>query len=130
MVIYIDDILIFGNNRTNKDVKKTLAGLLTVMDFDVCKYFLGIKIEKRDQGLFLSQWAYTTRVIKAAGLENAMTVEKPPPLGHQLSEASRPLTDEEITNMQRKPYREVIQALIYLSTRTRPARHCYGCVYA
>lgn len=106
LVIYVDGILIFGNTRTMKDDKKTFAGFFKISDLGECKYFLGIKIEKTDQDLCLSKGAYTTRVIKAAGLENSKPEKTSLPLGQQLYEAARLLTDEEITTLQDEPYRD------------------------
>lgn len=120
IVVYVDDLLIFGSATTVVVLKKMLSELFTVTDLGKCQYFLGIKIQRTQKGLFLSQGAYIERIIRGAGMESAKPATTPLPLGHRHYEIPKPLTEEEKQMMKNKPYREVLGALIYLSTRTRP----------
>ena len=120
LVVYVDDLLIFGSKENVSSVKKTLADLFTVTDLGECKYFLGIKIDRSPNGLFLSQRAYTERLINAAGMTDAKPKRTPLPLAHKLYEKPMPTTDADKLTMRGKPYREILGALLYLSTRTRP----------
>lgn len=45
VIVYVDELLIFGSKETVSDLKKILAGIFTLTDLGECKYFLGIKID-------------------------------------------------------------------------------------
>ena len=120
IIVYVDDLLIFGSEQIVSDVKDMLSKLFTVTGLGPCKYFLGIKIDRMKDGIFLSQRAYIERLVKAAGMEKAHPKKTPLPLGHRLYETPIPTTDADKHFMRDKPYHEILGALIYLSTRTRP----------
>lgn len=120
IVVYVDELLVFGSLRTVADVKSMLLKLFTVTEIGECKSFLGIKIDRTKDGLFLSQRAYIKRLIKAARMEKAHPKKTPLPLGHRNYEAPVPTTAEDKHVLCDKPYREILGALIYLSTRMRP----------
>lgn len=120
VIVYVDDLLIIGPSRDVVTVKSRLSGLFTVTDLGPCSYFLGIDIRRGPSGLFLSQSAYSERLVKAASMMDCKPVRSPLPLSHPLYEERTPLSDKESSEMQSKPYRSLLGALLYLSTRTRP----------
>lgn len=120
ILVYVDDILIVGSAKPFLHAKKVLCNLVTVTDLGECSYFLGVKIERTVKGLFLSQKAYTERVIDLAGMAKAKPGKTPLPLSHCLYEVRISPTADEITFMRDKLYRTVLGCLTYLSTRTRP----------
>jgi len=55
-MIYVDDILIMGNDETAiGDFKKYLHAIFHIKDLGAPKYFLGIEIARSEQGISLSQ---------------------------------------------------------------------------
>lgn len=120
IVVYVDDLLIIGSSAVVSDVKKQLSKLLTVTDLGACSYFLGINISKGPRGLFLSQSAYSVRLVESSGMAQCKPVKSPLPLAHPLYDERRKLTESEVKEMVNKPYRSILGALLYLSTRSRP----------
>lgn len=120
IIAYVDDLLVFGPDSAVADVKSELVKLFTVTDLGECNHFLGIKVERKQNGVFLSQKAYTERIIEKAGMANSKPVKAPLTLGHPLYDQRVPLNEKEADEMSGVPYRAVLGALLYLSTRTRP----------
>lgn len=120
ILVYVDDIVIVGSEKPFLHAKKVICNLFTVTDLGECSYVLGLKIERTVKGLFLSQKAYTERVIDLAGMAKAKPCKTPLPLLHCLYEVRKSPTADETNFMRDRPYRAVLGCLIYLSTRTRP----------
>lgn len=120
IVAYVDDLLVLGAHTTVESAKESIGKLLSVSDLGACSFFLGVKMEKRPEGLFLSQSAYATRILDAAKMSDCKPTSTPLPLAHPLYRERKPATDDERRDMSSVPYRSVLGSLIYLSTRTRP----------
>jgi Reverse transcriptase (RNA-dependent DNA polymerase) len=59
ILVYVDDIIITGNNYEEiKKVKQYLRKKFDIKDFGQLSYFLRIKIATSIKGLFLSQRKY------------------------------------------------------------------------
>lgn len=93
VIVNVDYLLIFGSEQIILDVTIIMWSLLTVTELGECKYFLGIKIDRTDDGIFLSQIFYTKRVIAASGMVKSKPTRTPLPLAHLLYEAPKPTTD-------------------------------------
>lgn len=68
----------------------------------------------------LSPRAHTRRVIDGANMRDCKSTKTPLPLAHPLYLELVPATDEERITMDRIPFQEILDSLIYLSIRTRP----------
>eukprot|EP00253_Pinus_taeda_P023683 PITA_23683 len=123
LVVYVDDI-IFGSNEEEmsqnfalimqKEFKMSLLAELT--------YFLGLQIQQKEGGIFLSQTKYLKQILKKYGMENAKTVCTPMVTGCSLS------TNDESAAVHQPTYRSMIGSLLYL-TGTRPnIMHAVGIV--
>ncbi|GJS97691.1 putative RNA-directed DNA polymerase [Tanacetum coccineum] len=56
VLIYVDDVIIIGNNLTRiQETKKQLDDEFSIKDLGLLKYFLGIEVAKTKDGLVLSQ---------------------------------------------------------------------------
>ena len=59
VLVYVDDIVITGNNELAiKALKEFLHYLFHMKDLGILKYFLGIEIARSSKGIFLSQQKY------------------------------------------------------------------------
>lgn len=117
---YVDDLLIVGARKAVDKRKKALSIVLTVTELGACHYFLGMSITRQTNGMIISQYAYSERIIASAGILDCMPVETPLPLVHKLSRERgmvRKTIRVEVTAVR---YRTILGSLIYLSTRTRP----------
>lgn len=101
-------------------MKKTLSELFAMTNLGARKQFLGMKLDRSPDGLFLSQYSYMKRLIDSVGMADAKPKRIVLPLGHILYEKITPTTEEDKRVMKDKPYRKVLGALLCLSTRTRP----------
>ncbi|XP_070511531.1 uncharacterized protein [Cardiocondyla obscurior] len=75
------------------------------------KTFVGMEITKGDGGLKLTQIAYTEKMLKQYEMDNAKPV-KTPKILEESNQASLVKRDF--------PYRQLIENMLYLSTKIRP----------
>jgi Reverse transcriptase (RNA-dependent DNA polymerase) len=68
VLVYVDDLIITGNNQLEIDcVKRDLKNKFDIKDLGKLKYFLGIEIAHSPKGLFISQRKYTLDLLKEIG---------------------------------------------------------------
>ena len=120
LLVYVDDIMVVGDARNVQTVKALLASMFTTTDLGLCTHFLGIKLERRPFGLFLTQRPYIEKIINLAGMQNASAADAPLPLSHPLYQVMEKRSESERTAIEHVPYRQVLGSLLFLSTRTRP----------
>eukprot|EP00253_Pinus_taeda_P012101 PITA_12101 len=97
-----------------KEFEMSLLGELT--------YLLGLQIQQKEGGIFLSQTKYLKQILKKYGMEDAKPVCTPMVTGCSLS------ANDESTVVHQPTYRSMIGSLLYL-TGTRPdIMHVVGIV--
>lgn len=101
-------------------VKEDLAKRFTTSDLGKCTHFLGLKVDRKADGMFISQSAYAEKIVETAGMEESKPVSCPLPLSHPLYEDREEPSVEEKTFMRREPYRKILGSLLFLTTRNRP----------
>ncbi|GKD45648.1 reverse transcriptase, RNA-dependent DNA polymerase [Tanacetum coccineum] len=114
VLVYVDDLLITGNEKEQiSSLKTRLTSVFHMKDLGEVNYFLGLEISKTAQGIFISQHKYTKDLLKEDGVLNNKPYKLPmdPNLKLQ-ADVGTPLLDPEV-------YRRSIGQLIYL-TVTRP----------
>lgn len=109
-----------GSKLDVDTVKKLIIQHVTVIDLGACSHFLGINIYQRDNGLFLSQEAYTRHVLEVTNMLDCKPSSTPMPMDHPLYLERKPATKVERQEMTRFHYHLVLGSLLYLITRTRP----------
>lgn len=68
MLVYVDDLLITGNNsKMIEDLKSVLKGSFMMKDLGSLRYFLGIEIARNEHGLVLNQCKYAMDLISDIG---------------------------------------------------------------
>ena len=113
LLIYVDDILITGNDPVSiAEIKTFMHRKFHLKDLGKLKYFLGIEISTSKTGTFISQRKYALEIIKDTGLLGAAPVDTPMERNLKLSDKSDLLKDPE-------RYRRLVGRLIYL-TVSRP----------
>lgn len=59
MIVYVDDIIIAGDDLIEKDMlRKRLTVEFEIKKLEKLKYFLGIKMVYSEKGIFISQQKY------------------------------------------------------------------------
>ncbi|XP_068319168.1 uncharacterized protein [Pyrus communis] len=114
ILIYVDDILITGNNiQQMEQLKAFLLKRFRIKDLGDLKYFLGIEFARSEKGIFMSQRKYALDILQDSGLLSARPDSFP--MEQNLALTS---TDGALLNDPTK-YRRLVGRLIYL-TVTRP----------
>ena len=113
--IYVDDLIITGNNHTRvKELKSLLKLRFKISDLGQLKFFLGIEVVKTDVGMHLIPWKYVLDLLKKYG----MLSFKPFQLPLDTNAKYHLNVGNKIQNVQM--YRSIVGSLLY-ATITRPA---------
>nr|KYP41296.1 Retrovirus-related Pol polyprotein from transposon TNT 1-94 [Cajanus cajan] len=114
VLIYVDDILLAGNNKSACDqVKIHLSSCFKIKDLGKLKYFLGIEFARSSSGIFLSQRKFAMDILHECGLLGCKPYDFPMDQNHKLALADGPAYDDATR------YRRLVGCLLYL-TITRP----------
>ncbi|GJW74099.1 retrotransposon protein, putative, ty1-copia subclass [Tanacetum coccineum] len=123
LILYVDDILIMGNNIPKlKEVKDYLGKCFSVKDLGEAAYILGIKIY-RDRSLRLiglNQSAYIDKILKKFSMQNSKKGFIPMEVKHDLSNEMCASSDEEKAYMKKVPYASAVGSIMYAVRCTRP----------
>ncbi|KAM2605233.1 hypothetical protein TB2_034053 [Malus domestica] len=123
LVLYVDDILLFGNDTAIlSSVKVWLSKTFHMKDLGDASYVLGIKLYRdRSRKLIgLSQSMYIDKVLSRFQMEQSKKGFLPVRYGIHLSKSMEPKTPEEIRQMNMIPYASAIGSLMYAMICTRP----------
>jgi hypothetical protein len=127
LVLYVDDILLMGNDiPTLQSVKTWLGKCFSMKDMGDAAYILGIKIYRdRSRRLIgLSQSTYINKVLKKFNMQDSKKGFIPMQHGLALSKAQCPNSSSELERMSRIPYASAIGSIMYAMICTRPDVSC------
>ncbi|CAM8965119.1 unnamed protein product [Rhodiola kirilowii] len=112
--LYLDDMLIFGTNlECINQTKDFLSSKFSMKDMGEAEVILGIRIEKVEGGLALTQSHYIEKVLKKYKYLNCHLVNTP-------FESSKHLLPNKGDPVSQLEYSRVIGSLMYAMTSTRP----------
>ncbi|KAK8708413.1 hypothetical protein V6N13_059455 [Hibiscus sabdariffa] len=123
LILYVDDILIIGNDiPTLQSIKTWLSSCFSMKDLGEAAYILGVKIYKdRSRRLLgLSQSTYIDKVLKRFSMEKSKRGFLPMRHGISLSKEMCPSTPQERERMSQIPYASAIGSIMYAMICTRP----------
>lgn len=115
LLLYVDDFIIACNNlEFLKAIKERLMKEFKMTDLGELKFFLGIKIERKPEGMYLSQCQYILNLLNRFNMSYCKPVRTP------LEEDF--LCDDILQEpvISDKPFRELIGCLMYLMNTSRP----------
>ncbi|XP_071687857.1 uncharacterized mitochondrial protein AtMg00810-like [Rutidosis leptorrhynchoides] len=114
IIIYVDDLLITGNNPTMiLQLKDNLHTTFSIKDLGTINYYLGIEFLKHKDGITMSQRKYALELLNTSDILDQKPSNVPLDLNTKLSaDEGTPLEDPSL-------YRTLVGKLIYL-TITRP----------
>lgn len=114
VLLYVDDLIIScANIKLMNDFKVYLMNQFKMTDLKEVKHFLGIKIERNENSISLSQTAYINNVLNKFKMQECNPVSTPLPVK----------IDYELLNLEEEynaPSRNLIGCLMYLMLCTRP----------
>ncbi|GJW86330.1 retrotransposon protein, putative, ty1-copia subclass [Tanacetum coccineum] len=125
LILYVDDILIMGNNIPMlKDVKSYLGRCFAMKDLGEATYILGIKIYRdRDRSkrlIGLCHSAYIEKTLKRFFMENSKRGSIPMKGKLKLSKSQGASTPTEVKHMKNIPYASAVRSIMYDVRCTRP----------
>eukprot|EP00253_Pinus_taeda_P011935 PITA_11935 len=117
LVLYVDDMLLVGNDKEIiQDLKTQLSSKFDMKDLGAANYILGMEI-KRDRAkrkLWLNQRKYVETILQRFNMQDSKPVKVPIPIGVKLSAEQCPKTQEEEEDMSRVPYASAVGSLMDL----------------
>jgi hypothetical protein len=116
LLVYVDDIIVASSPQSAVDAMlKDLRAEFPLKDLGELNYFLGIEVNKIQNGILLSQEKYTRDILGKVGMSQCKPASTPLPVSEKLSRVDgTPLDANGATK-----YRSVVGALQYV-TLTRP----------
>ena len=117
IVLYVDDLILTGDEQLIHSCKEDLAREFEMKDMGLHHYFLGLEIWFRDGQIFLSQGKYEKEILGKFNMESYKPMDTPL-LGNWRKEdaTSKKVVDDTV-------YRKLVGLLMYL-VNTRP-NICY-----
>ena len=123
LVLYVDDILLIGNDIPMlQSVKTWLSNKFFMKDLDEASYILDIKIyrDRSKRMLGLSQSRYIDLVLKRFNMEESKRGYLPISQGIHFSKKMCPKTSEERERMNSIPYASTVGSIMYAMLCTKP----------
>ena len=114
MIVYVDDIILTGDDHTELNRLKTvLSNDFEIKDLGTLKYFIGMEFARSKKGIFVSQRKYVLDLLSETGLLGCKVADTPIEPNVKL----QPAKPEDVVNRDR--FQRLVGRLIYLS-HTRP----------
>ncbi|KAJ9565233.1 hypothetical protein OSB04_001199 [Centaurea solstitialis] len=123
LVLYVDDILLIGNDvPTLQSVKSWLSRCFKMKDLGEAAYILSIKIYRnRSKRLIrLSQSTYIDKILKRFRMDESKKGFIPMQHGIVLSKTQCPVSSQDQDRMKSVPYASAIGSIMYAMLCTRP----------
>ena len=77
IVLYVDDLILTGDEQIITSYKEDLAREFEMKDMGLLHYFLGLEIWKRDGEVFVSQGKYAKEILTKFHMERNKPMETP-----------------------------------------------------
>lgn len=114
MCLYVDDLIYTGNNEGMFDnFKRSMMTEFDMTDLGRMRYFLGIEVLQKTDGIFIGQQKYAQEMLKRFNMDECNPVHNPVVPGFKLTK------DEEGVEVDGAIYRQMVGSLMYLNS-TRP----------
>eukprot|EP00253_Pinus_taeda_P031063 PITA_31063 len=77
IVLYIDDLILTGDDELIKSCKKDLAREFEMKEIGLMHYFLGMEVWQRDGEVFVSQGKYANEILRHFHMDMCKPMETP-----------------------------------------------------
>ena len=114
LCLYVDDLIFTGNdNAMFEEFKKSMKTEFDMTDLGRMKYFLGIEVLQKADGIFITQRKSAQEILERFNMAQCNSVHNPVVPGFKLTK------DEEGVAADSTVYKQIVGSLMYL-TATRP----------
>ena len=114
MCLYVDDLIFTGNDEIMfAEFKKSMMLEFDMTDLGKMRYFLGIEVMQRSDGIFINQKKYTQEVLERFNMDKCNPVHNPMVPGFKLTK------NGDGVRVDGTFYKKIVGSLMYLTT-TRP----------
>jgi len=123
LILYVDDILLIGNDVPMlSSVKGWLGNHFQMKDLGDAQRILGIRIyrDRSKRILALSQESYIDKVLRRFCMENTKRGYIPMGSGIFLSKSQSPTQPQDVERMKDLPYASAVGSIMYAMICTRP----------
>lgn len=112
--LYVDDLIVTGNcDRMIQEFKESMKGRFDITDLGKMRYFLGVEILQREEGIYMCQRKFTREILERFEMDLSNGVSNPIVPGTKVSKkGGGAVLDVTL-------YKQMIGSLMYL-TVTRP----------
>jgi len=112
LIIYVDDLILASKDISMlKSVKTKLRKAFKMTDLETISNILRIKVQHESETgkICLSQRKYVNELCKKVDMRNVKTVPTPIESNVKISKEMRPKTEDEKREMEKRPYRELVE---------------------
>ena len=115
LLLYVDDIIVLGSSlKIVESVKRKCSSHVEIKDLGVVRQFLGVSVHFSNNRAWLSQEHFTRQILMRFEMENCNAA--PTPMVNRTAHEGVGSTKA----ADKMRYQELLGALLFLSTRTRP----------
>ena len=75
IVLYVDDLILIGDELLIHSCKEDLAKEFEMKDLGLLHYFLGLEIWRRKGGLFVSQGKYAREILEKFNMQGCKPID-------------------------------------------------------
>ncbi|KAL2585495.1 hypothetical protein AAZV13_13G001300 [Glycine max] len=112
--LYVDDLIFTGNDELMfAKFKSSMKHEFDMTDLGNMRYFLGLEVMQRIDGIFLCQKKYALEMLQRFGMDKSNSVQTPIVPGVKLTK------DDTGVKVDKTYYKQIVGSLMYL-TSTRP----------
>ncbi|GBN92234.1 Retrovirus-related Pol polyprotein from transposon TNT 1-94 [Araneus ventricosus] len=121
LLLYVDDIVVFGRTEQHiTDIVKLLSDKYGLKVLGKTRKLLGVEFEEMNNKLYIHQCDYISRICKTYENYEIPIISLPIAQDVILSKLQCPSNSEEIAEIEKLPYRNLIGCLAYIADRSRP----------
>ncbi|XP_016684106.2 uncharacterized mitochondrial protein AtMg00810-like [Gossypium hirsutum] len=109
--LYVDDLLVTSSrNELIEEFKKQMQDVFEMTNLGEITYFIGIEINQTQHAIFISQQAFSLKILSKFYMSNYKSASTPAAQGEKLSSKG------DHKNVDEKGYRSLVGCLLYLTT--------------
>lgn len=110
IVLYVDDLIFMGSNDAAVANFKEEMKEFEIIYLGLLRYFLGIKVQQLEHGIFISQSKYAEIILKRFWMETCKPTPTPTAMGIKLRK------DDSMKSVNPTLYKSIVGSLMYLTT--------------